>query len=241
MSEQKTPSELDVFIRKFSSNLAGPVAECVRAADRLLSREASSFDQTKDVTSARLFQIAFGSWRSAVLLSLGGSASQVPIVLRHSLETVLYSFLLANDDEYLQKWWDREVNEQAKKVLRNVRTSPLQRARELLRQEDPNLERRVKESIDHFIDFGAHPNVFQLVRATQREIDETVSTGLLLSNEERQSSFLMCAGAALDMSDLFEKTWPARFDHDCLCLRNETVGQFKLFRRWHDTEEYSRS
>ena len=223
------PSGLDEYLKKVQMNISGPKPFCIELADDLLMKCANNLHENLHVTSARLFQIGFGSWRSAILLTLAGATSQVPAVLRHALECACYSFLCANDESFAQTWWDREVSESARKSLKG-RNSPMAKARELLKSRNLPLHKQVKQTYDHLIDFGAHPNVL-IFADHMDEGDESgiYTTKLLGSGEARSSAHVTSSGVALEMLLLFRETWPVRFGHDLETKLIELKGQSNLF------------
>ncbi|MCB1079490.1 MAG: hypothetical protein KDM64_16855, partial [Verrucomicrobiae bacterium] len=224
-------SDLDRYFVAFKHNLNGPIPEAVRSADRLLLNLASHLDDPPNLTTARMFQVAFGSWRAAFALSMAGSASQVPILLRHALESALYGCLFANDKEWEEVWWLRETDNSAKSRFRNGAMAALW---ETLDRVDPNLVKRLRGTLDFLISFGAHPNVFQLVSATgvrhQSDDRSTIDTALLGDNEMRDATHRLLLGAAIDIASVVERTWMLRFSAvGGREMIDECIGQMRLF------------
>lgn len=226
-------SDLARYLGKSRSNLEGPIPTCVSVADELVALLANGLDKNEHLTSGRVFQLGFGSWRTAVSCGLAGATSQVPIVLRHAVECALYAYLFTQNKEYEQLWWERETNLDAKKTLRNGRTGALAKAREYLILENSQLSNRVKKTLDHLIDFGAHPNIFQLIQATEDNVDddpEYYSTMLLGTNESRNDSFIQCCLVANELASIFELAWSRRY-HELggKPKHDEALGQARLF------------
>ena len=227
-------SPLEDYTSKACHNLGGPWPMCINLTDSFILTLSENLNDTNLDSSSRLFHLAYSSWRNGLLLAQIGAASQVPICLRHVLESLAYCFLCARDKDFETIWWDRETSDQAKRKLRE-RPTPLERARDLLDQENPRLWQRLKSSLDHFIDFGAHPNVFQLVNATHYGVEDEAQityTAMLGDNDNRQYAFVSCLNVGLMMSEFFELIWPLRFDLlGGRFLRMEVIGQGNLFSR----------
>ncbi|MDO8882838.1 hypothetical protein [Pseudotabrizicola sp.] len=226
-------SPLNNFLGKAQHNLSGPLPICIKLVDGLLLSLSENLDDSQFPTSARLFHLAFSSWRSGIILAQAGAGSQVPLCMRHVVETSLYSYLFSRSTEWEDIWWTRETNSASKQRMRNGKQGPLKRSRELLKSENENLFRFVSNSESHFIDFGAHPNVFQLVNATVVTDDdnaETHLTAFLGDDESRARSLISCLGIGFMLSEFFETIWPLRFD---ICngagIRAEAFGQGNLY------------
>ena len=209
---QKSP--LREYLEKINHNLSGPLPVCLQLTDSLVLSLCDNLDNVDFHTSVRLFHLAFSSWRNGILLSQSGASSQVPLCLRHAIETCAYSYLFSREQEWEATWWNRESDQKAKAKLRNARSGPLSRAKQLLLAENKRVHRFVCDSLDHFIDFGAHPNVFQLVDATKVAVDqisETHFTALLGDDGNRQRSLISCLGVGFMLTDFFEIIWPDTF------------------------------
>lgn len=128
---------LSDYLLKVQHNLGGPFPECIAVADNALAACVNNLSRNQHLTSARLFQTGFGSWRSSVVLALAGSASQVPATLRHALECSLYAYICARDADFEEIWLTRETDSSAKKSMRG-RKGPLARAKEKLQNETLN-------------------------------------------------------------------------------------------------------
>jgi hypothetical protein len=75
------------------------------------------------------------------------------MILRASLESALYAFLISQDRADGDLWMARSENLQQVKSLFTTN-----RATQKLKTCDPNLAALAKEAYDGLIDFGAHPN-----------------------------------------------------------------------------------
>ena len=239
-SETDNTSDLRDYLNKAKHNIGGPYPECISVADQLLFDCANNLDRNQHLTSARLFQIGFGSWRASVALALTGAASQVPVILRHALECATYAFLCARNKEFEETWWLREQDEAAKKRLRG-KDGPIPTAKTILESENPELKGRISQTLDVLIDFGAHPNV--MLFADNSEIEELegverYATKLLGSEEARNSAFLITSAVALDMASLYRLVWPIRFGARQEQYCREVAGQAEVFRNFHHSQSY---
>ena len=233
-------TDLSDYLAKWKHNIGGPYPECIASADYLLADCVNNLDRNQHLTSARLFQTGFGSWRASVTMSLAGAASQVPATLRHALECTLYAFVCARDTNFEETWWKREVDESAKKSMRG-RTGPLARAKVILASENFQLRDSASFLLDTLIDFGAHPNVMLFTENTEiKENGENVSyiTTLLGSNEARDGSHLISSSVAIEMLKIYREIWPMRFDTQKERAFAEVIGQSKLFMNFHHSKNY---
>ncbi|MBS0124600.1 hypothetical protein KB874_10680 [Aestuariicoccus sp. KMU-90] len=167
------------------------------------------------------------------MLTLSGAAAQVPTLLRHCIECAFYAYLFSKDKEWEALWWDREVDQNAKRKLRAGREGPLSAARNALGKEDKQLLDRVNSTIDMLIDYGAHPNIFQLVSASEDERGDdrlTYKTFLLGQDEERVRCFVKTGVTGIDVLSILDRIWPIRFGacrgHEII---TEAAGQLGLY------------
>ena len=169
-------------------------------------------------------------------LAQGGASSQVPICLRHSIECGMLAYLFARDPTWADIWWNRELDPASKKKLRDGRGGPLKTAKQLLLDENKRVHKHVAEFTELLIDFGAHPNIFQLldvydeVADFQREYDE-LRVSFLSAPENRERAMIKCGSAGLILADLFRVIWPNLTDNNTVIqLHIEAIGQMRVYR-----------
>ncbi|URF47497.1 hypothetical protein [Dinoroseobacter shibae] len=234
-------SDLGEYLFKADRNREVPAPECLLLADGLLANCCGNLGDNQNLTSARLFQFGFGSWRAAVQLALSGITAQVPVVLRHALECAEYSYAIAKQPDLEDIWWNRHENAQAKAVLRNkknLRTVALR----MLSDEDSNLCSKLKKATDDLIDMGAHPNVMMFVDHSdelQSEMVDSYTTKLIAGLEARNSAIVQACGISVLMCQIYRLVWPIRFGAAQEEMLVEIVGQSKLFLDWHHSHDYS--
>ncbi|MEE4117884.1 MAG: hypothetical protein V2I65_02600 [Paracoccaceae bacterium] len=207
-------------------------------ADDFLLTLHGALSNVSQETSLRLFQVSFGSWRQAQVLALSGATSQVPPLLRHALEASGYSLLFSVNEDWENLWWKRDESRNARDKFAR---EGMKEVRSAIGSMDDSLLSRYKSLVDHLIDFGARPNLYQVARVSNiASGDDALSTQVLAWLEERNSDIIMVSGAAIILSELFELTWPAHFKavrgSD---LRAETLGQMRLFMNLHHAETYA--
>lgn len=238
MDHQGTYRSFEEFCELFAKNLQTSAPFVIDQADALLSDALSRLDGTERLTSARLFQLAFHSWRVAAAVGRAGAVGQVTALLRHSLECALYAFACARDANLERDWWSREIDASSKRRLRDRERSPLATARRHLRAEKTPLERRIWRTLDHLIDFGAHPNVFQLINlSSESQLSQEkvrISTSLLAFGDIRDQAMMHACGVSLELMDVYSLIWPDRFANlSDLQRRHGLSQQFRLLCNSH--------
>lgn len=232
-----TPSSLADYVKKVRHNVGAPYPDFILQTDALLVECLGHLAEPTYFTSAQLFQIGFGSWRSAIFVTQAGAVAQVPTLLRHSLECALYAYLCGKDSVFEKEWFERETNPLAKKKMRSSQQNPLSMAKRYLKKENPNLEMRINEIYQILIDFGAHPNVFMLIDIwEEQETDELFRSkiSLLADEDARHGSFIHAARVGIDLLRLFSLVWPIRFGAEQETKLHEITMRARLFTEVRD-------
>jgi hypothetical protein len=94
---------------------------------------------------------AFGSYRSAAMLSLSLPTDSFPLQ-RSCLESAGYAQLIAVTPELSKLWLMRNEDEKSRKRFTNAAV------RDAIEAADPQLAKIYQELYERTIDFGAHPN-----------------------------------------------------------------------------------
>ncbi len=233
LEDAEERDSFDQYREQFIHNCNGPTPCFLNLSDQLPVRLAQNLNDPSRVVPAQMLQMAFGSWRAAIMLALSGSSSQVPAILRLATETALYALLFSENEEIEAVWRARESDQTARRKLRDSRNGPLSKAKDLLAKRDPKLKKRVADNIDMYIDFGGHPNIAQLCSASQtRFTDESLrfDTFLLTSNSERIRSFVKIGACGIDICEIFSLAFPRRYVNcDGPSMIAEITGQFRLY------------
>ena len=226
---------LEGYLSSISHNLKGPLPFGLKATDCLILELVEKFSDNSEIESSKIFLLAYSSWRNSVALAQGGASSQVPICLRHSIECGLHAYLFAREPIWAETWWKREIDPTAKKKLRDGRNGPLKVAKSLLKIENERVYNNANDFTEMLIDFGAHPNIFQLIDVYHEAVDhengfDELRVSFLSSNENRERAFVKCGSAGLILADLFRIIWPdLANDTRVMKLQMEAVGQMRVY------------
>lgn len=204
---------LDEYVSAVKHNLSGPLPLCVYRFDQALEVFVSNLGNSGNASSAKMFVLGFSSLRSAVAAALGGSTTQVPVLLRHSLEAGLYGFLFRFDADMLKDWEQREFSRGAKDRFRN---GGLKSAKKVLKHKDEFCYERIFAHYENLITFGAHPNVFQvegnITYTANLDDDHGVAhITILAGRDERLASFVSVCQSYELLAQLMKLVFPERF------------------------------
>lgn len=135
----------------------------------------------KQLISNNLAIRAFGSFRAATALILGGNTYDCASVIRNSLEASAYSFLTLQDQdafEMLNKVGtiSRSQNDKRRKAL-----SPKNITNNIEKHLGHGMAAEYKKQYDFLIEFGAHPNPNAIF--TNVSIEAEMPKVMLLNNE----------------------------------------------------------
>jgi hypothetical protein len=235
ISETKEEPSINDYLSSASFKLKGPLPPGIINIYSLLFELVSKFSKPEKINSSKLFLLGFSSWRNSLLLAQAGASSQVPICLRHSIECGLHAYLFDRNPRWAETWWARELDPASKKKLRDGRRGPLKEARDLLESENKVLHVRATEFIELMIDFGAHPNIFQLIDVysesrTEEADSKEIRVSFLSGNENRERALVKCGAAGLLLADFFRIIWPSLINDSTISQRQaECAGQMRVY------------
>lgn len=242
----KKTTDFSGFKKKFVSNLSWQLPECAIQAEALLSDLANSLAKNRYVDSAALFQISFGSIRSALTLANAGAVGAIPSVLRHSLEATLYAFLFVKNSEFHDLWWRRHDDPEAKGRFAR---KGLKTAHAELKTVSKSINEKTEACYQSLIDFGAHPNIRQYLGISNYvEFDsgrsgEPLEVSILASEHQRNLAIVMVVQVSISLAEIYYLIWPERYIQKVDGRRYlELIGQLKVFSNYaYSDEEFDSS
>jgi hypothetical protein len=160
----ETPNSLDQYFdatnRVCEAVLTadGPIFECLRKyhdyfAGTLWSE--ARLGPAPALTSMNAFML----WLAAVRTAASGHAAAVFPLLRTSLESACYAFLMKDDPRLASVWLERHSAPEKMKLCRKEFTSAVKDVAAGIECDQPGGGGWILEAYDLLIDFGAHPNV----------------------------------------------------------------------------------
>jgi hypothetical protein len=96
------------------------------------------------------------SYLAAARLSMSGQVYESYMVLRGCLESALYGFFVAKNEDAKKIWMERHENEQALKLMK--KSFQMRVIFSLLNNTDEKVYHAIQDLYDRTIDYGAHPN-----------------------------------------------------------------------------------
>jgi len=153
-----------------------------------------------------------------------GQVYESYMVLRGCLESALYGFFVAKNEDAKKIWMERHENEQALKLMKN--SFQMRAIFSLLNKTDEKVYRAIQDLYDRTIDYGAHPNpngVLGNLRINENEQDIQFQMSYL-TNDPLQIQLALRTTAQIGIGALmlFRFVYPERFTitglHDELAL-----------------------
>lgn len=205
--------DIGKYLEAISENLAGPLPLFLGRMDGILDRLITHLDHPEYLSSARMLMLAFGSMRAATALTIAGASPQVPVIVRHALESALYGYLFFKDRKFYEHWRNRETNKKSKHIFR---TEGLRKAKEYVKSYDKGLGQAVTEQLNVLVDFGAHPNPFQVAELVTHHFDVGSEDGrerfgVLTGADHQRSSFSLLVPGYVNVIRIYEAIWPEKF------------------------------
>lgn len=154
-----------------------------------------------------------GAYLAATMLALSGAASDVPMLLRGSLEYALYCLHADRSPRATELWLRRMESADARRAARKEFTT--KRLWQTLEAIDARKCEIVKIAYEETIEYGAHPSIGALattLKVTDRG-DATILTHACLAADplSRVSCFTMTANIGLYDLLVLEATYPRQF------------------------------
>ena len=136
----------------------GPIMECVRKYHGYFSGALwtePGLGPAPALTSINAFML----WLAAVRTATSGHAAAVFPLLRTSLESACYAFLMKDEPDLAGVWLGRHASLEKMKLCRKRFTSAVKDVAAAIELDQPGGGGWILEAYDLLIDFGAHPNV----------------------------------------------------------------------------------
>ncbi|QRZ12685.1 hypothetical protein JWJ88_08690 [Paracoccus methylovorus] len=207
--------DLDSYTQMIRDNLErGPTVLAVASADATLSLFIGNLDHAKGYRSVGLVNFAFSTWRTAAVLSKAGNASQIPSLLRLSLESMLYAHLFMHDSGWLKIWSERGTNPKSRD---NFRRNGFGAARAAMQMRDKRLFEAIISLYDEMIDTGGHPNSDAIELMTTMDFkpgeeNGTVYFSHLGDGAARHLATVNVVRAADQILCVAKHIWPERYE-----------------------------
>ncbi len=177
---------------------------------------------------------AYYSFLAAVRCVVCGHVSPMFPLLRASLESACYAFLLTKDTALLQIWMDREKGEAENRLCRTTFGPAVKRTSEALRTIQPEMADQVQHLYDVSLTFGAHPNpssVFRHIDVDANRSDGKVAISFTaVYNEtsfEIKHALLACADYGLAIAYINVQSVKTQPDVKGLNHRFNAVNELK--------------
>jgi hypothetical protein len=136
----------------------GPIMDCLRKYHGYFSGtlwKGAALGPAPALTSMNAFML----WLAAVRTAASGHAAAVFPLLRTSLESACYAFLIKDEPDLASVWLERHASPEKMKLCRKRFTSAVKDVAAAIEREQPDGGAWILEAYDLLIDFGAHPNV----------------------------------------------------------------------------------
>lgn len=161
------------------ANIRIQVQPILDVDETLIKQVPTIFDrpQKHEQAGAMLFTRMFSVLRAAARLVFAGQQYEARVVLRSALECGVYGWALTTDKSLREVWQSRDDNDKTRKVARNaLQWCSLKTA---LRNESPQIEKKIAVIYDNLIDLGAHPNPGGIVDGMFSSVDAEGSPMLM--------------------------------------------------------------
>lgn len=131
--------------------------DVLRECDAIWRTEVFGEDIDLSPTAGSLFVYTYYYWLAALRIALSGHASAVYPVLRTSLESACYGYLIAKQPALADIWLERDRNDDTRKRFRRAFG---QGVSEMAKHPDvaPDLSTAISDMYQAAIAFGGHPN-----------------------------------------------------------------------------------
>ena len=214
MAESEKVNSLFGYLSAARHNVKAEVPNYITLFDQALGMIGTYPKYESGLASLRMILLAHSSLRASIFLNLAGATSQVPPLLRHSVEASLYGFEFANDREAFNIWKSREDGVKEKKNARNRLSYG--RLRGQLERTSPNFAHEMDILYDDLLMLGAHPNVAQIVMVSASSISEgddygTSNFEYLMSSTEREISWAFIASSYRIAIETYRLIFPREF------------------------------
>lgn len=147
------------FLDAVLINSSAPHPIHIGQADEILRNFLSDWKLASHVSSLKMIALAWGSLRTATLISRMGLVVQAPPVQRQAVESIAYAVLFRFVHEFDGIWKARHSDDAS---ARKFRREGWSKALEIIRTKDRDLESAIKRFYETLIDLGAHPNILAL-------------------------------------------------------------------------------
>ncbi len=161
---KKTPltSYLDDAISNIQKtmSLKLPLIRYVDDADAIFSRiiEECKFSQIgNQALTPYFFAASYSAYRGAILLWAGGNFSQIPPLLRQSVECAAYCHLVLENTDLAKIWLNRNSSAEALKLSKEK--FKFSDAVNHIGESSSDLKKWMNDIYKETIEYGAHPNV----------------------------------------------------------------------------------
>jgi hypothetical protein len=133
------------------------VAKALWQFDNYFQAELLPQVSTTSIFGTLLLLNAYQLFLAAVRTGLSGHTAAIFPLLRASLESAAYGFLLVEKPELSSVWTNRHASETDKKACRSAFT--FEKAIAGIGAKSPDIHKLAKQAYESTIDYGAHPNV----------------------------------------------------------------------------------
>ena len=165
-----------------------PVMTAVKEVDASFrSMLCISFHPKEEILLPSFAGRSQAAYLSSIQLSMAGQVPEAYVAIRLCLENALYALFIQDDpminEEIPQRWkiWlDRGTDEEATKKCRTTFTHA--NVRDCLITRDGPLGKRASSLYERTITYGAHPNVYALVMASELADERGGSVHYLMPN-----------------------------------------------------------
>jgi hypothetical protein len=124
---------------------------------------------------------SYMNYMASVRVAMSGHSSAVFPILRSSLESACYSYLMTQHDNLEQVWLERHAGPLQMKACRDAFSSAVKDVARTLNEKHGQPEGWINEAYQSTIDYGAHPNVKSImdhIQVDNKKYDDLVEIRL---------------------------------------------------------------